>query len=541
MNRLVVTLTAFTVAITVALLGTTARAATEPPADLVLRNGDVLTQDPAHPHARAVAVRGDQIVAVGDDAAVAALVGAGTRVIDLHGRAVVPALTDAHAHLSGLGFALAEVDLRGVASAAECARRAAAAAEKSSRPWIIGRGWDQNRFADKAFPTHAALDHIARPVFFERIDGHAGWANAEAMKRAGITRATTDPAGGRIVRDAAGEPTGIFVDNAMSLVDHAIPTATDAEIEAAILRAQEVVAAQGLTGIHDMGVGLGTLAVYHRLAAAGRLKIRVYALGSAADADTLLAQPPAKSAPRAMLSVRGIKLYADGALGSRGAALLAPYSDDAKNSGLEIMPAATIEALSRRAVAAGWQVAIHAIGDRGNRNALDAFMRAGVKPAQRFRIEHAQVVALGDIPRFAKLGLIASMQPTHATSDSPWAEARLGKERVKGAYAWRRMLEAHVPLAFGSDFPVEEPSLVAGLRAGVERAGWTVDQKLTLDETLRAFTTGAAYAAFEEAWRGRAAPGMAADLTIFDSPAATLTRARVDVTIVGGKVIYERK
>jgi hypothetical protein len=523
--------------------GGRAVAAAEAPADLVLRNGDVLTQDLGRPHAHAVAVRGDQIIAVGDDAAVSALIGPGTRVIDLKGRAVVPALTDAHAHLTGLGFALGDVDLRGVASADECARRAAAAAAaspKSARPWIMGRGWDQNRFADKAFPTHATLDQIDRPVFLERIDGHAGWANAEAMTRAGVTRDTKDPPGGRIVRDAKGELTGVFVDNAMDLIGRAIPAASDTQIEAAILRAQDIVAAQGLTGIHDMGVSLGTLDVYRRLAAAGRLKIRIYALGSAGDADTLLAKPPAKSAPRAMLTVRGIKLYADGALGSRGAALLAPYSDDPKNSGLEIMSAAKLEAIARRAVATGWQVAVHAIGDRGNRNVVDAYQRAGVKPALRFRIEHAQVVALDDIPRFAKLGIIASMQPTHATSDSPWAEARLGKERTRGAYAWRRMLDAGVPLAFGSDFPVEEPSLVAGLRAGVDRAGWTVDQRLTLEETLRAFTTGAAFAAFEESWRGRAAPGMAADLTIFGGPANTLTRARIDATIVAGKVVYER-
>jgi len=231
----------------------------------------------------------------------------------------------------------------------------------------------------------------------------------------------------------------------------------------------------------------------------------------------------------------------DGALGSRGAALLAPYSDEPSSSGLEITTEPLLEKAARAAVKSGWQIAVHAIGDRGNRNVLDAYAAAGVGPAQRFRIEHAQVVALADIPRFAKLGVIASMQPTHATSDSPWAEQRVGPERIKGAYAWRRMLEAGVRLAFGSDFPVEKPAVVDGIRAGVERAGWTVDQKLTVDETLRAFTTGAAYAAFEEAWRGRAAPQLAADFTVFDGPAAQLGRAPVETTIVGGHVVHQRK
>jgi predicted amidohydrolase YtcJ len=514
----------------------------EPAADLVLRGGDILTQDPAHPHARAVAVRGGTIVAVGDDAAVAPLIGPKTRVIALHGRAVVPALTDAHAHLVGLGLARAGADLRACASPTECARRAAAAPSNRGA-WVLGRGWDQNRFPDAQFPTHAALDAVApdRPLFLDRVDGHAGWANAKAMQLAGITRATADPPGGRIVRDAAGEPTGIFVDNAMELVARAVPAPTAAEIEAAILRAQDLALAEGLTEVHEMGISVRTADVYRRLAASGRLAVRVYAFASADDADRLLAQPPAHATPGARFTLRGIKLYSDGALGSRGAALLAPYSDDPQNRGLVLTPQARLDELSRRAVQAGWQLAVHAIGDRGNRMALDAFAAAGVGPAQRFRIEHAQVVALDDIPRFAKLGVIASMQPTHAVSDSPWAEKRLGPQRLKGAYAWRRFAQAGARLAFGSDFPIEDVSVVAGIRASVERAGWTVDQHLTLDETLAAFTTGAAYAAFEESWRGRAAPGMAADLTIFDGPAATLPHAHVDATIVAGHVVYERR
>ena len=512
--------------------------AAEPPADLVLRGGDVLTQDPAHAHAHAVATRGGFIVAL-DDAA-GKLVGKSTRVIELHGRAVVPSLTDAHAHLSGLGFAAAEIDLRGAASADECARRVAAA-RPTRGAWRLGRGWDQNRFPDGKFPTHAALDKLDGAISLERVDGHALWVNAAAMRAAHVDRDTKDPAGGKIVRDDKGEPTGIFVDNAMSLVDKAIPEPTAAELDAAILRAQALVLAEGLTEIHDMGIGGDVIKAYLRLVDAGKLQLRVYAMGAQSDADLLLARKPMLAKPGAMFTLRGIKLYADGALGSRGAALLAPYADDPRNSGLVITPEPELERIARAAVNSGWQVAVHAIGDRGNRNVLDAFAAAGVGPAQRFRIEHAQVVALPDIARFRKLGVIASMQPTHATSDSPWAGKRVGTERIKGAYAWRRMLDAGVALAFGSDFPVEEPSVVAGFRAAVERAGWTPDQKLTLDETLRAFTSGAAFAAFEESWRGRAAPGMAADLTVFDRGAADLVHARADVTIVAGRVVYERR
>jgi predicted amidohydrolase YtcJ len=520
------------------LVAATAHAAEAPPATLVLRGGDILTQDPAHPHARAVAVRDGSIVALSNSDDVDKLIGPKTRVIDLHGRAVVPALTDAHAHLVGLGLARSQVDLRGCASADDCASRVAAA-RPNRGSWVLGRGWDQNRFPDGKFPTHAPIDKIANPVFLERVDGHAGWANAAAIQKAHVDRTTKDPAGGKIVRDEHGDPTGVFVDNAMSLVEKAIPEPTATEIEAAILRGQALALAEGLTQIHDMGIGRDTAALYARLARDGKLLLRVYAMGAQSDADQWLAHPPARAQANAMFTLRGIKLYADGALGSRGAALLAPYSDDPQNRGLTITPKDTIEKLARRAVAAGWQIAVHAIGDRGNREVLDAFAAAGVGAAQRFRIEHAQVVALDDIPRFAKLGVIASMQPTHATSDSPWAEKRVGPERIKGAYAWRRMLSAGVALAFGSDFPVEEPSVVAGFRAAVERGGWTPDQKLTLDETLRAFTTGAAFAAFEESWRGRAQPGMAADLTIFDRPAADLVHARVDATIVAGRVVYE--
>lgn len=508
------------------------------PAEVILRGGEVWTGDPARPRAQAVAVSGGKIVAVGADADVAKHAGPKTRVIELNGRAVVPALTDAHAHLVGLGLAMARADLRGCDTPAACAERARAA----PGAWALGRGWDQNRFADRQFPTHQALDRALgdRPAWLRRIDGHAGWANAAALRQAGITRHTPDPPGGRILRDGRGEPTGVLVDHAMELVERVIPPATAEELEQAILRAQDAVLKEGLTEVHDMGLEDASLEAYRRLDAAGRLRVRVRAFADASIADRITAGPAPKRAPGERFALVGIKLYSDGALGSRGAALLEPYADEPDQRGLTLTPPERLAAVARAALRRGWQVAVHAIGDRANREVLDAFERAGVKPRHRFRVEHAQVIALADLPRFKKLGAIASMQPTHATSDMAWAEARLGPARLPGAYAWRRFTEAGVALAFGSDFPVEDASVVAGLKAAVERGNWTVDQRLTLDEALRAFSAGAAFAAFEERWRGRAAVGQAADLTVFDRPLAGLTDAQAELTLVGGQVVFER-
>jgi predicted amidohydrolase YtcJ len=309
--------------------------------------------------------------------------------------------------------------------------------------------------------------------------------------------------------------------------------------------------AKGITAVHEMGIDAATIDAYRELAATGRLVVRVYAFASADEADRLLAQAPDPKTGEAHFKLRGIKLYADGALGSRGAALLAPYTDDPENRGLVLTPPETIERIARRALASGWQIAVHAIGDRGNRNVLDAFERAGCTPAKdhRFRIEHAQVLALADIPRFRALGVIASMQPQHATSDSAWAEARIGKERLAGAYAWRRLLDGGARIAGGSDFPVEEVAPVSGaLFAAVTRKGasgvFLPDQRMTFDEAVRAFTETAAYAAFEETWRGRIAPGFVADLSVIDrdvvrDPASALASARASMTVVDGRVVFE--
>jgi hypothetical protein len=519
-----------------------------PKADLILRNGDIWTNTGGH--VQAVAIADGRIIAMGDDAE--KLAGEKTRVIDLGGRTALPALTDAHAHLYGLGQALSQVDLRGCRSEAECAEQVRAFDQTGGGgDWIRGRGWDQNLWNEKQFPTHAALDRVIskKPVWLRRIDGHAGWANARALAAGGVTRETQDPPGGRIERDARGEPNGVLVDEAMTLVEHVIPEPGPAERERMILRAQEIALAQGLTCVHDMGIDETTAGVYRALEQAGKLRIRVYAFASAGSAERLLAGAPEPAGP--LFTLRAIKLYADGALGSRGAALLLPYADDPKNRGLVITPPETIERVARLALLRGWQVGVHAIGDRANRMVLDAFERAGCAVARdhRFRIEHAQVVAPSDIPRFAKLGVIASMQPTHATSDMSWAEARLGRDRLAGAYAWRRFLAAGAHVAFGSDFPVENVDPLAGLRAAVTRqdaqgnppGGWFPVERLTLDEAVRAFTTEAAFAAFQEAQRGRVAEGQAADFTVFDRSidAGALKRAKVAFTIVAGRVVFE--
>jgi len=471
---------------------------------------------------------------------------------------VVEGLTDAHGHLVGLGLSMIRVDLRNCRSPDDCANRVRDILSKvPSGSWIQGRGWDQNLYPDQQFPTRAALDAVApnTPVYLRRVDGHAAWANSEALRRAKITRDTPDPPGGKILKDAKGEPTGILVDRAEELVDQAIPLPSEEEVEQAILRAQDLLVSEGLTSVHEMGISASVADVYLRLARAGRLKIRVYAHWSA-DPETLAEAfrrgPLRASGPDDLFTLRAIKVYADGALGSRGAHLRAPYSDDPHNTGIVVTSASEIEQISRRALAAGFQVSTHAIGDAANHDVLDAYARAGVTPAARFRVEHAQIVDLADIPRFAQLGAIASMQPTHGTSDMPWAEKRVGRARIAGAYAWHRFLDGGVHLAFGSDFPVELSDPRLGLFAAIARTdlqgqpagGWLPDQRLTVDQTLRAFTSGAAYAAFEEGWRGELRPGQAADLTVFDGPLDTpehIVKRKVLMTIVAGRVVYDAR
>jgi predicted amidohydrolase YtcJ len=529
----------------------------------VLTAARIHTSDPQRPVAEAIAWDQEgRLLAVGDSEELWVRY-PDARRIDAPGKTVIPGLIDAHGHVMGLGYALIRVDLVGARDKAEVIARLRAY-EKQLPPgaWLLGSGWDQNDWPGKAFPSAADLDAAfpKRPVWLERVDGHAGWANSAALHAAAAKSGKSlegdwQPAGGRIER-SDGRPTGILVDAAMALVNAAVPAPDEALREKALTKALEMAVRHGLTGVHDMGVPKEDLALMKRFADAGRLPLR---LSAYADADgAALADLCAQGLYRhknGRLQMRGVKFYMDGALGSRGAALLEDYSDDNGNRGLLLTEPAAFESAVRTAKKCGVQVAAHAIGDRGNRIVLDTYARVlgDTKGSDhRWRIEHAQVVALDDIPRFAPLGVIASMQPTHATSDMPWVGDRIGTHRIKGAYAWQRFLGSGARLALGSDFPVESPDPRLGLyaaatrqdRAGQPPGGWQPDQKLTSAEALRGFTADAAYAAYDEDEVGRLSPGLRADFVILDEdplaiPAAELDELHIRSTWVDGKPVFQ--
>ncbi|MFH1177266.1 MAG: amidohydrolase, partial [Acidobacteriota bacterium] len=460
-----------------------------------------------------------------------------------------------HGHVAGLGDLLAEVDVPGTASYAAVVESVRVrAAVTPAGEWIQGRGWDQNDWPEKEFPHHQALsaalpDH---PALLRRVDGHAVLVNAAALAAAGIDAATPDPAGGRILRDQHGAPTGVLIDAAAQLVERILPPPSDAVIERRLLRAGTRLAELGLTEIHDAGTTTRELAVMRRLHDAGRLPVRVYVMLDGSDdplLDAELANGPTISRD-GMLAVRAVKLYADGALGSRGAWLSDPYTDEPGSRGLQLASEERLARVVRKLAAVGFQPCVHAIGDAAVRSMLDLFERElgpdgkGLRP----RIEHAQVVRPEDVPRFAPGGVIAAVQPTHCTSDMPWAPQRLGPQRIAWAYRWRSLLAAGTHLCLGSDVPVEDPDPRLGLWAAVTRrtpqgtppGGWNSAESLTASEALAGFTAGAAYAAFEEAWRGTLAPAHAADLTVVDRdleqvPPQEILRARILRTIVAGR------
>jgi predicted amidohydrolase YtcJ len=485
--------------------------------------------------------------------------------LDAGGRVLMPGLIDAHGHVLALGAARRSLQLRDTADLA--AALAAIRTHAQARPqaaWITGGGWNQAAWKLGRFPTAAELDTAERerPVWLSRVDGHAGWANTRALALAGITRDTPDPAGGRIERDARGEPTGVLVDAAMDLVERQVPAEDAAELAANLDTAAAELLSLGITTVHDAGISDGADQLLRQRAAAGQLPLRIYGMARGSDEafmTRLRAVGPLRDAGDGHYTLRAVKLFADGALGSRGAALLAPYSDAPETKGLLFRSDAELLAQMRAAAKAGFQVNVHAIGDAANRQALAGFeaLAREMGPrsvALRHRIEHAQVIALADLPRFARAQVIASVQPTHATSDMNMAEDRVGPQRIQGAYAWQRLLKAGAKLACGSDFPVEEPSPWAGLYAAVTRedvhgkpvGGWYRQQALNPVQALDCFTRSAAFAGHAEQDVGLLTPGHRADFILVDrdpltaSPAGLL-KTQVLQTWVGGRRVYERQ
>lgn len=528
--------------------------------------GPVITMDPALPRSDGLVVRRGRIEALGGEAAAAAASEPGAEVHALPAGAVaLPGVIESHAHLLGLGKEQRQLDLRGAATAEEAAERVrSAAASAPEGRWILGRGWNQELWPDRRFPDRALLDAAApkNPVLLARVDGHAAWVNTQVLEGAGIAGASSDPPGGEILKDPSGRPTGVLVDNAMDLVSRLVPDGDPAQVAEDALTAQRLALAAGITTFVDAGISSGALQSINPLYADGRMKLRLYAMAAVDDAKSLeavVAHPPIRSLYDDRVAVRALKLYADRALGSRGARLLEPYADRPGATGLAVLEPSFIEAAARRALAAGYQVCVHAIGDRAVRDTLDAFERAlaaaepAAKANHRFRIEHAQLVDPADVPRFLALGVLPSMQACHATSDGPWVPARLGPSRTaRISYPWRSLLDAGCVIPNGTDAPVEPISPWANLFAAATRFLRTPDgafeafvpaQRMNRYEALASLTAWGALGTFSEHRRGRIRPGYDADVVLVDRdplacPVFDLPATRVLATIVAGDVVY---
>lgn len=519
-------------------------------ADLIIHGGTIHFGIGSEPM-RAFAVRSDRFVYAGAIDGAMALRGPATEIVDVGGLTVLPGLIDAHLHLTNLGLKLRQVNLDGVASLEDLVERTAAFAQSSSDDWIVGRGWDEHCWPVRELPSHHALSAAIpdRPVVLTRKDGHALLANARALAVADIDATTPDPPGGRILRDADGEPTGILIDNAESLVYDRAPKPTHAQLVSATRDAIAECNRWGITAVCEPGCGEAELAAQTELMENGDFSLRNYAMlhDEPALLERRMRDGVVEAAYGGRLWVRAIKMYADGALGSRGAALLEPYSDDPQNTGLTLASRAQIENVAGRGLREGFQSCVHAIGDRANRVVLDAFesvLRRGSYDDARLRIEHAQIIAAEDVPRFAELGVIASVQTTHAVSDGPWVPARLGPARMERAYPWRALLDAGAAVANGTDAPVEPANSVRSFLAAIVRDGADPGLCMTRREALASMTIGAARAMFAENVIGSIAPGKYADFVLLDcdwmtAAPAEIERTNVVATYFSGRRVYE--
>jgi len=532
------------------------------PADLILLSARIWTGDPARPSAEALAVRGGHLVALGSNHDVEKLRGPKTRVVDAKGRRVVPGFIDSHTHMTMGGLNLLAVDLRKTKDPADFTRQLAAFAK--TRPagnWLTDGAWDHEQWSPPLLPTREMLDPATgdRPACLARQDGHMIACNSLALAKAGITRATPDPPGGMIVRDPSGEPTGVLKDAAMDAIARVRPPRTRDELVEGLRAAMVYAASLGVTSVQDLPGDAGDLGAWQLLRGRREMTLRVNYRPSLSN-WVRARQMQASMKNDEWLRIGGVKGYADGSLGSTTALFFEPYADDPETSGVYAAEAIPLSRLEERVLAAdkaGLQVEIHAIGDRANAEILDVFERVTGKNGprdRRFRIEHAQHLRPADIPRFGALGVIASMQPYHAIDDGRWAEKRIGRERCKTTYAFRSLLDARARLAFGSDWDVAPLSPIAGMDAAVTRRtidgknpkGWFPEQRIGVEEALRAYTATAAWAAFEEKEKGTLAPGRLADFVVLSHdilaiPAEEIVSTRVDVTVVGGRIVYGGK
>ncbi len=524
-------------------------------------NGYTIESDTLRPFSTLV-VDGERVFAVGgEDLAEDYQATPSVTAIDLEGKTLLPGIIDAHGHVMGLGFQELQINLAGMTSLQGTLQALKEYAEANPElEWIIGRGWNQTLWEENRFPTAADLDQVIpdKPVWLSRVDGHAGWANSKAMQLAQVSSDTPDPDGGKIIRDSRGRPTGVFIDAAEGYVQRVVPESTREEQALALDAALTLLSSYGVTSVHDAGVGVETWGLYKQFAEQGKLRTRIYGMISGAGTifDQLSNEGPIHSLYNDRLALRSVKLYSDGALGSRGAALIGDYHDDPGNKGLLFVGQEEMNAMAEKVVAKGYQANIHAIGDAANRQVIDALGYAQElhpRKDQRNRIEHAQIVALEDIGRFKMLDLIASMQPTHATSDKNMAEDRVGSQRIKGAYAWQSFLAQGTIVASGSDFPVESANPFLGIYASITRKdiqgsplnGWYAEEAMDRVQTLKSFTIDAAYAGFQEDVLGSLEPGKWADFIIIDqdivtAPDSTLWQTKVLETWVAGKKVFDR-